>query len=105
MLNVDPDQICSAYLAANPAMSPNAQSGLLSILSGMAEDLDLSDPRWAAYMLATVKHECANHWQPIEEFGKVRAGPMANPLRYKMLTVPRTPTFITVADTSSSPGS
>jgi hypothetical protein len=79
MLNIDPDQICSAYLAANPAMSPNAQSGLHSILSGMAGDLDLSDPRWAAYMLATVKHECANHWQPIEELGKGAGRPYGQP--------------------------
>ena len=33
-------------------------------------DADVTDVRWAAYMLATVRHECADRWQPIEEFGK-----------------------------------
>lgn len=27
------------------------------------------DKRYAAYMLATVKHECADKWQPISEYG------------------------------------
>lgn|SRR5262249_29987619 len=79
MLNIDPDQICAAYVQSNPNMSANAQSGLHSILSAMTEDSDLSDVRWAAYMLATVKHECANHWQPIEEFGKGAGRPYGQP--------------------------
>jgi hypothetical protein len=36
----------------------------------MAADAALTDMRWAAYMLATVKHECAETWRPIEEYGK-----------------------------------
>ena len=35
----------------------------------MANDPKLDDPRWAAYMLATVKLECANRWKPVTEFG------------------------------------
>ncbi len=70
MLNIDPNQICATYMSANPGMSASAQAGLQSLLSAIASDPDVTDVRWAAYMLATVKHECANHWQPIEEFGK-----------------------------------
>lgn len=29
----------------------------------------MTDPRIVAYMLATVQHECASTWQPIEERG------------------------------------
>ena len=35
----------------------------------MELDTQLTDLRWAAYMLATVKHECADTWQPITERG------------------------------------
>jgi len=29
----------------------------------------LNDARWYAYILATIKHECAEKWQPINELG------------------------------------
>lgn len=32
-------------------------------------DPDITDLRWTAYILATVKHECADSWQPIVERG------------------------------------
>lgn len=35
----------------------------------MEKDKQIKDLRWAAYMLATVKHECADKWQPITEYG------------------------------------
>ncbi len=35
----------------------------------MESDNQIKDVRWAAYMLATVKHECANTWRPITERG------------------------------------
>lgn len=44
-------------------------SGLDNLLGYMELDADLTDIRWAAYMLATVKHECADTFQPITERG------------------------------------
>ncbi len=44
--------------------------GFTSLLSAIAADAEITDARWAAYMLATVKHECADRWQPIEEYGR-----------------------------------
>jgi hypothetical protein len=44
--------------------------GLECILTAIEQDPDVQDVRWAAYMMATVKHECADRWQPIEEYGK-----------------------------------
>lgn len=43
--------------------------GLEALLSGLEQDADVSDVSWAAYMLATVKHECADTWTPITERG------------------------------------
>lgn len=36
----------------------------------MEADNQIQDIRWAAYMLATVKHECADTWRPITERGR-----------------------------------
>jgi putative chitinase len=40
-----------------------------NLVSRLSEDPDITDIRWAAYMLATVKHECADTWAPIVERG------------------------------------
>lgn len=44
-------------------------SGLDNLMGYLELDADVSDIRWAAYMLATVKHECADTFQPITERG------------------------------------
>jgi len=36
----------------------------------MEGDSQIRNIHWAAYMLATVKHECADTWQPITERGR-----------------------------------
>ena len=43
-------------------------NGLGQLLGFLESDLELADLRWVAYMMATVKHECADRWTPIEEF-------------------------------------
>jgi putative chitinase len=44
-------------------------SGLDNLLSYLELDPGVTDVRWAAYMLATLKHECADTFQPITERG------------------------------------
>ena len=44
-------------------------SGLDNLLGYIELDSEVTDLRWAAYMLATVKHECADTYQPITERG------------------------------------
>ncbi|MFP5260643.1 MAG: hypothetical protein ACLGJB_01905 [Blastocatellia bacterium] len=44
-------------------------SGLDNLVGYIELDNDVTDLRWAAYMLATVKHECADTFQPITERG------------------------------------
>jgi predicted chitinase len=42
--------------------------GIEELLNFIENDPALTDVRFAAYMMATVKHECADRWKPIEEF-------------------------------------
>jgi hypothetical protein len=51
-------------------LGAHAAIGLRNLMERLIADPELTDLRWVAYMLATVKHECANTWQPIEEYGK-----------------------------------
>jgi hypothetical protein len=55
-------------------------NGFVSLLTEIAADAQLTDARWAAYMLATVKHECADRWQPIEEYGKGKGRKYGEPV-------------------------
>lgn len=54
----------------NTKLTQEQVDGIDSLLTAIEQDPDVTDVRWAAYMLATVKHECADRWQPIEEYGK-----------------------------------
>ena len=51
--------------AFNTTLTQGQVDGLESILTSTENDPDVQDGRWAAYMMATVKHECADKWQPI----------------------------------------
>lgn len=51
-------------------LSASQHEALDSLLAAAEKDTEVTDLRWLAYMLATVKHECANTWKPIEEYGK-----------------------------------
>jgi putative chitinase len=50
-------------------LSQSQVDGLATLLVCIEADEQITDPRWAAYMLATVKHECADTYQPISERG------------------------------------
>ncbi len=56
----------------SPVLTGKKNDGLKELIEKIINDSNVNDLRWAAYMLATVKHECANTWQPIEEYGKGR---------------------------------
>jgi hypothetical protein len=70
MLSIGVEDVLSQYAEAHAGLNDAAKRGLRQLLQAVAEDADITDYRWAAYMLATVRHECANQWQPIEEFGR-----------------------------------
>lgn len=69
-MHFDRTRFFDAYTAAFGALKPSARGGLDALLAAVEADPDVSDVRWLAYMFATVKHECAGTWLPIEEYGK-----------------------------------
>lgn len=50
-------------------LNEKKQEGMTFLLSQLESDNTIRDLRHVAYMLATVKHECAGTWQPISEYG------------------------------------
>lgn len=71
MLSINVDEV----VMGSDVTSQEAEFGLKDILTRMTQDVDLVDLRHAAYMLATVRHECAGRYVPIEEFGKGHGRP------------------------------
>ena len=59
----------AAYRAAYGKLRQDQVDGLETLLAAIETDPRITDPRHAAYMLATVKHECADTWRPIVERG------------------------------------
>ncbi len=68
-MRIDHAKFFTGYRAAYGKLSQATVNGLELLGRNMEEDADLKNLQWAAYMLATVKHECANQWMPITEFG------------------------------------
>jgi putative chitinase len=60
MLTIDSSTFMKLYQQGSATLQPAAASGLVDLEAFLAEDPDIEDLRWAAYMLATVKHECAD---------------------------------------------
>ncbi len=50
-------------------LSAEQRDGFLRVIRFIQADSELTDLRWAAYMLATVRHETSFTWQPVREFG------------------------------------
>lgn len=69
-MQIDHAKFFNGYRDAFGKLSQDTVNGLELLGRNMEEDPDLKNVQWAAYMLATVKHECANRWMPITEFGK-----------------------------------
>lgn len=67
---VDPPTFMVTYFSEFGHLSAGALAGLTTLLEFINSDAEISDIGWAAYLLATVKHECAETWRPIEEYGK-----------------------------------
>lgn len=71
MLVLNSEIFLQGYSQAFPKPVPagTVLAGINSLLAALQQDPDIQDLRWAAYMLATVKHECADTWCPIVERG------------------------------------
>jgi putative chitinase len=73
----------SAYMEHYGPLSASQFGGLDALLSFIERDPEIDDVRWAAYLLATVKWECADTWQPIEEYGKGAGHAYGKPVTVK----------------------
>jgi len=51
-------------------LDADQKAGLLELLAFIEADEAVTDIRWAAYILATVRHETFFTWQPIREVGR-----------------------------------
>jgi hypothetical protein len=80
VFSFDVDAISQQYKQQDKTVKPAGLAGLKVILEALEEDPDVTDIRWAAYMLATVRRECADRYQPIEEFGKGKGRPYGVPV-------------------------
>ncbi len=69
-MNIDHATFFNGYRAAFGKIKQDTVTGIELLGRQMETDPEIKDLRWAAYMLATVKHECADRWRPISEFGK-----------------------------------
>ena len=68
-MRIDHTAFFNGYRAAFGKLNQGQVTGIELLGRNMEADTALTDLRWAAYMLATVKHECADTWQPIVERG------------------------------------
>lgn len=69
-MKLDIDKFIFLYQNKYGTLKESQVSGLTFLLLQLRADENITDPRQMAYMLATVKHECAGTWQPIAEYGK-----------------------------------
>ena len=93
---MDKQKFLTLYQKKYKTLPQRAQSDLQVLLAFIAADLAFTSPdapttyapfksahhlRQAAYMLATAKHETANTFAPIEEYGKGKGLPYGKPDR------------------------
>ena len=69
IMNIDHTAFFNGYRESYGRLTPSVIAGLELLGRNMETDPELENLQWAAYMLATVKHECADTWQPIVERG------------------------------------
>jgi putative chitinase len=65
----DHQRFATAYETAFNKLTASQYQGVDQLLSFIELDPLITDVRYVAYMLATVKHECANTFHPITEYG------------------------------------
>jgi hypothetical protein len=78
-MKFDHEKFFDSYRDAFGSLTQPKVDGIESLLTSLEADTDVNDERWAAYMFATVKHECADQWKPIEEYGKGAGHPYGKP--------------------------
>jgi putative chitinase len=68
-MNFDSGKFFDGIRSAFGPLNQGQVDGLNVLLGLVQADADATDVRYVAYELATIKHECANTYQPITELG------------------------------------
>ncbi len=68
-MRIDHTAFFNGYRQAFGRLKQGQVTGIELLGRNMEADASITDLGWAAYMLATVKHECADTWQPVVERG------------------------------------
>ncbi|HEY6508653.1 MAG TPA: hypothetical protein VIY56_11620 [Vicinamibacterales bacterium] len=68
-MHIDHTAFFNGYRQAFGRLTQGQVTGIELLGRTMEVDTTLTHIGWAAYMLATVKHECADTWQPVVERG------------------------------------
>ena len=79
-MKIDRQKFFDGYTSAFGDLNDSQRAGLEALLAAAEADGDITDIRWLAYMFATVKHECAGTWKPIEEYGKGKGRKYGTPV-------------------------
>jgi hypothetical protein len=66
------------YKSVSGSLTEFQWTGIASIIEAWEGEGHLTDLRQLAYILATIKHETANTFRPIEEYGKGKGRPYYN---------------------------
>jgi len=67
---IDKDKFYNSYKEQFGSLTQSQVDGINSILDNFEKDEHMTYYSWLAYCLATCKHETANTFQPIKEFGR-----------------------------------
>lgn len=68
MKNINRKKFFDGYRKCWP-LSQARVNALEFLLFALETDVEVKDPRWGAYILATTKHETADTFMPIKEYG------------------------------------
>lgn len=78
-MKINRDRFFLTYRSLFGPLIQEQVDGLNALLDAIELDDKVSDPRHVAYILATTKHETADTFAPIAEYGKGRGRPYGNP--------------------------
>jgi len=79
---IDDQRFLGLYDRQCVHLGASARAGLTELIGFINDDLDIMDVGWCAYMLATVRHECAEQWKPVKEFGLGAGHDYGNPVPF-----------------------
>lgn len=78
-MGFDTDKFLFLYSNEYGELKDSQRKGIIYLLGALGGDEHITDVRHTAYILATIKHECAGRWQPIAEFDRGKGRPYGKP--------------------------